>query len=77
MGQLPKLNTENEDPSDKCKDSLEISFRLESKYTGFDRICFCFSDNCNTKTFYKRSRQRNSEIESQSGVFSEGIREHP
>jgi hypothetical protein len=81
MGYLSKFNTENEDHSDTCKDSLEIPLQLESKLlredTGFDRICFCFSDNCNTKRFYKRLRQRNLELEYQSGVFSEGIRAHP
>ena len=81
MGQLPKFNSGNEDPSDTCMDPLDIPSQLESKLlrgdTGFERICFCFSDNCNTKRIYKRLRQRNLQLESQSGVFSEGIREHP
>ena len=77
--------------SDTCKHdfSLNIPIQLESLYqnaslkgkflkedTVFDSFCVCFSENCNAKRLYRRIRQRNLDLEYQSGVTI-GITVHP
>ena len=45
---LPQVDTSSIDiTSDICKDNLKMNLGIVSGDTVFDRICVCFSDNCN------------------------------